>query len=218
MSESDLYFMLNPALGIIKIGITGDINARRISIEHACGVPLTVLRLVEGGARYEKELHDAFGADRLCGEWFTPTDALVRLATAGADVADYLKSVRPATQAWRAARDAEIARKKKEAEDAARAERAELARLAAEAKRIKAERAAKTEKARAAIAERRREQHEEDARSKDELRRAWLAKDIDRINPVTDPEAARIAAERRQLFEQRARNALMLGVLPEVIA
>lgn len=80
MNGRGLYFLLNPALGIIKIGIARNVGKRRIALEQACGVPLVVLRVVPGGALFEKDLHNAFAPQRLRGEWFAPSEALLELA------------------------------------------------------------------------------------------------------------------------------------------
>ena len=75
----DLYFIANPALGTIKIGVTQNLAARLRSLEHACGVPLELLKLVAGGGHHEFDLHEALAPSRLIGEWFTPTPDLLAI-------------------------------------------------------------------------------------------------------------------------------------------
>jgi hypothetical protein len=212
---SDLYFIVNPALGIIKIGIAGDVTGRRISLEHACGVPLEVLRVVKGGERYEKPLHEAFGRSRLRGEWFLPTDSLVRLATGTADIGEYLTRAEPETAKWRKERDAKIAAKKAEDEAANRAHKEEVARLLAEEKALKAKRAEKTAKARAANVERNRKAQEQAAAKAEEQRLAWVQRDGSTLKRITTPEAMQLADRRRTGFAQRMRNATLIGLTPE---
>lgn len=77
-----LYFIRNPVLGIIKIGVTDDLEARRRTLERACGVRLEVLRVVSNSLWLEQDLHKAFASSRLLGEWFTATPELLSLATA----------------------------------------------------------------------------------------------------------------------------------------
>jgi hypothetical protein len=76
MPSSHLYFILNPSLGTIKIGVADNVRQRHQGLEHACGVPLDVLGVLEGGAEYEHALHDVFYDTRLLGEWFSPSEEL----------------------------------------------------------------------------------------------------------------------------------------------
>jgi hypothetical protein len=172
--------------------------------------------VVKSGERYEKPLHDAFGRDRLRGEWFVPSDALVTLATGTEDVGAYLARVEPQTEHWRGERDAAIAKRRAEDEEANRANREELARLEAEAKRIKAQRAERTAKARAANTERSRRAKEEEAARAEEQLLAWVQRDGATLKRITTPEAMKLAEQRRGVLAQRARNATLIGLTPEL--
>lgn len=217
MTRHDLYFILNPALGIIKIGIAHDVESRRKGLECGCGVPLILLRIVEDGAEYEKALHDTFGPARLLGEWFEPTDDLYRLATSKASVVDYIAAHAEQTAAWLASRSAELDRRRAEAAEAAQAEKEEIARIRAEERRLKEERAKKTEKARQAAEARRREKQEAERQKMLAERREWATREFAGKTGLLVQEAAKIAANRRGLVEQRARNAALLGLRrPEV--
>jgi hypothetical protein len=85
-----LYFIRNPYLDLIKIGIADDVTQRLWSLECACGVPLDLLRVVKAGAPYEPHLHDAFRETRLFGEWFRPTPELLRLIERPVEILEFL--------------------------------------------------------------------------------------------------------------------------------
>lgn len=215
MRRDDLYFMLNPALGIIKIGIAGDVEARRVTLEHGCGVPLDVLRVVRGGGGYETDLHDAFGPSRLRGEWFAPTDELFELATGTADVEAFIRSKREMILEYRAACEEAKARRIAAQREASQKERDAAERLAAKEKAIREKRVAKALRAKEREAEKRREQQSADReRAKIEMQNRLAA---ETGLPVAD--AMRIAKDRREAVAQRFRNSSLLGLRrPEVIA
>lgn len=85
-----LYFIENPALRIIKIGVAQDVEARRESLERACGVPLRVLAVVPEGAGFEAHLLAAFDSSRLLGEWFRPTPELLELIANPTSIIEFL--------------------------------------------------------------------------------------------------------------------------------
>lgn len=136
--RDDLYFILNPALGIIKIGISNDVEQRRESLEHASGCWLQVLRVVEGAEDYEQDLHDAFWESRLIGEWFEPSPELLGLATTDAPVHEFVAGHRTMIANHRKARTERKATRMKAAKGAARSYHKALALLKAEARRLKA--------------------------------------------------------------------------------
>lgn len=215
--QDDLYFILNPALGIIKIGIAGDVETRRMQLECGTGVPLVVLRVVEGGAPYERALHDTFGRDRLLGEWFEPTDEIYRLATSGDSIADVVEAKADATRAWLKEREAGKEQRRAEAAAAQRAEREEIARIRAEEARLKALRAEKAKKAQEAAGRRRRERQEAERKEMIAERKEMAVRQYAGKTGLLVQEAAKIAASRRGAVEQRSRNAALLGLRrPEV--
>lgn len=66
-----IYFVQAEKHGI-KIGKTILAPERRIAdMQVGCPIKLTLLGLVEGGKKREKELHKRFESCRLRGEWFT---------------------------------------------------------------------------------------------------------------------------------------------------
>jgi len=139
--------MLNPALGIIKIGVAANVESRRLTLECACGVPLTVLSVVTCGGRYEKQLHWAFRESRLLGEWFSSSPELLELASDPSRLAAFVEHKDPQMRAWQAERDAAEAKRNRAQLDAllARKARESVERAnhpAAKARRQKRERTA----------------------------------------------------------------------------
>jgi hypothetical protein len=204
---SDLYFMLNPALGIIKIGIANDVATRRKALECTLGVPLDVLCVVPGKAQYEKPLHLALAPSRLCGEWFAPTPELLALIADPSTIPGFLAEMKPQMAAWEREKAAEATRQAAERAEATRAEREELARLNAERERIKQQRQNKL-----AAKAREREQQERDRVEAERL--AWASRSPELRERLMRGRDADLAEERRAIIErsQRARNAAILGV------
>jgi hypothetical protein len=71
---ADLYVMQSSA-GLIKVGRSVNPQARRSTIEHYCGLPITLLYVKPGAADLEPELHYELRQYRLKGEWFSNTAA-----------------------------------------------------------------------------------------------------------------------------------------------
>ena len=64
--------------GPVKIGKSGNPDARLRQLQTGCAEPLNLLGLIhDEGA--ESELHDAFWAYRLEGEWFRPAPEVVEV-------------------------------------------------------------------------------------------------------------------------------------------
>lgn len=73
IKTQQVYIIENPSAGIIKIGISEDVEKRLLNLQNACGQKLNVLFITKGvPAAYELEqqLHLKFKAKRLYGEWF----------------------------------------------------------------------------------------------------------------------------------------------------
>lgn len=206
--DDHLYFMLNAGLGIIKIGISNDVDSRRVQLEHACGVTLDVLRIVDGGADYEQDVHDAFGPCRLRGEWFAPTPELLELAYGDEKIETFLNRHRGAIIEYRAARDEMKARQLEHERARAREERDRVKRLREKEKALKAKREAAAKLAKEKAAQERREWHEAERERHRETQRKLLAESLGL--PVN--EAARVAKDRREAVAQRARNSTLLGL------
>lgn len=212
--DDHLYFILNAGLGIIKIGISNDVEARRIQLEHACGVPLDILRVVDGGSKFEEDLHDAFGPTRLRGEWFAPSDELLELAHGDADIQAFLESKRRVIAEFRLARDAVKAMQLEHERSAARDEKERLAKLREHERALKAKRLAAAKRAQAKVERERKERRAAERERHKEVQRQLLADTLGL--PVA--EAARVAKDRREVVAQRARNSSLLGLRrPEII-
>lgn len=210
-SRSGLYFILNPYLGIIKIGIANDVDDRKRGLEHACGVPLEILRFVEGAQRCEQDLHLAFGESRLRGEWFSPTEELLMLVDGDESVPAFLarkaEQVAQFVETRRIAREAELEAERRERLEATRAERETLARLAEERLQAEQARAEKVERMRKGRAEKAHAAHVAE-------QAAWLARTpaaiLDRV--VSAPRQREAEQRRTTIAAQRARNAALVGV------
>lgn len=214
---SDLYFMLNPALATVKIGIATDVEARRVQLEHACGVPLVIVGVLAGGGQYEKDLHDAFDAQRLIGEWFSPSDDLIGLAESPAGVSAFILASSSAIAAARTRRGERRERRRVERDEVDRPHREELARLAVETKRVEREREAAKKRRADAAAKRERARLDEERREVEIQRAAFANKSPALRDRVIRADAIMATEQRRAalLRGQRARNASMLGISPE---
>jgi len=61
---------------LVKIGTTTNLPARLASLRSAARRGLDLLLVVPGSYAEEAQVHALFGADRVRGEWFTPSAAL----------------------------------------------------------------------------------------------------------------------------------------------
>ena len=74
-----VYFIQQEDNGPIKIGYTGlDVNSRLTGLQ--CGSPkkLNIIGLISGDKNTERQLHELFKDHRVCGEWFSPVDAITK--------------------------------------------------------------------------------------------------------------------------------------------
>jgi hypothetical protein len=71
-----LYFVADHE-GHIKIGMASDLTARIAVLQNAHARPLTLLATMVGAAHAERQLHRRFATDRVRGEWFRPSAALL---------------------------------------------------------------------------------------------------------------------------------------------
>lgn len=78
--EVQIYFIRAATLGLIKIGRTGCAMTRLEALRTSGPDQLELMgiMLCERGGALEKELHARFMAGRAHGEWFRPTDDLLR--------------------------------------------------------------------------------------------------------------------------------------------
>lgn len=76
--STDLYFIESEcAERHVKIGIAANPQRRLIKLQMCCPYRLNMLAVFPGKAHMEKELHQRLVADRLHGEWFRRSDALL---------------------------------------------------------------------------------------------------------------------------------------------
>ena len=76
---SVVYFVQAATGGPIKIGTSANVAARVAALQTASPTRLRVLATAPGGVALERALHVAFAAERLEGEWFSATPALLAL-------------------------------------------------------------------------------------------------------------------------------------------
>lgn len=72
-----VYFVHAPDAGLVKIGLTANIETRLASLRMGSPVPLVLLKAVRGGRTDEAALHSKWGSIRCHGEWFRATDDLL---------------------------------------------------------------------------------------------------------------------------------------------
>lgn len=66
-----LYFMHCPTTGLVKIGVSNDVQRRRNQVSLASGLPVEILHVIpNGGYELESKLHGRYRALRETGEWF----------------------------------------------------------------------------------------------------------------------------------------------------
>lgn len=76
--STDLYFIESEcAERHVKIGIAANPPRRLIKLQMCCPYRLRMLAVFPGKASMEKEVHQRLIADRLHGEWFRRSDALL---------------------------------------------------------------------------------------------------------------------------------------------
>jgi len=78
--RSVVYYVQRSSDGLIKIGFTTNLTNRLRTLVREFG-PLVVLGHHQGHRGIERSMHKRFAADRVEGEWFTPSDALLAHVT-----------------------------------------------------------------------------------------------------------------------------------------
>jgi hypothetical protein len=73
-----VYFIQGRKLGLIKIGIAWSARERMKSLQTGSPDELILLATESGGSERERELHNLFSSSRSHGEWFYPTEELMR--------------------------------------------------------------------------------------------------------------------------------------------
>ena len=74
--QNSWVYFLRRQDGLIKIGTSKNVLARRRSLESAAG-PLELLLTLPGDALVERAFHEKFQSDRVHGEWFEPSKKLL---------------------------------------------------------------------------------------------------------------------------------------------
>lgn len=72
-----VYFIQAAESGRVKIGIAANPVRRLAELQTGSPEPLRILGVIPGGARLESQLHARFADDRLHGEWFRPSLAVL---------------------------------------------------------------------------------------------------------------------------------------------
>lgn len=86
-----IYFIHFPDLARLKIGISNNVEQRRLDLMAGSGAPGVLLGAFPGNRQAELAAHEAFAAHRLMGEWFSYSDECA------AEVSDYLATRTRAT-------------------------------------------------------------------------------------------------------------------------
>jgi hypothetical protein len=104
-----VYFIECPANGLIKIGVSRNVESRLATLSTASPVELRLLGVIDGCRADEDKLHQRFAADRHHGEWFSPSPELSRYIEQNArplELADGLKARTKRATSFRPSEDA----------------------------------------------------------------------------------------------------------------
>jgi hypothetical protein len=75
-----LYFIRNVDTGRIKIGVANNVESRLHDLEMQSGSEMELLGSIRNASELECILHIIFRESRARGEWFEPSEALLRIA------------------------------------------------------------------------------------------------------------------------------------------
>lgn len=75
--DSYIYFVQDGDDGPIKIGLAANVVRRLDQLVSATHRELVLRAVILGDARLERELHARFAADRIRGEWYHPSEAIL---------------------------------------------------------------------------------------------------------------------------------------------
>lgn len=75
--DSRVYFIQSGTDGPIKIGKANDPEARLAELQVGSPSALRLIGSIPGGIAEERALHARFSADRVRGEWFSPSAPLL---------------------------------------------------------------------------------------------------------------------------------------------
>jgi len=75
-------YFVQDGLGRVKIGVTNDVAKRLSSLKTGSSTDLSLIRFIEGaGPKVEKWLHRRFKDQRIQGEWFEFSAAMMQIIT-----------------------------------------------------------------------------------------------------------------------------------------
>ena len=73
-ADASVYFALDEAAGLIKVGVSNDVTRRIAQLEKEGRRSLRLLGAVAGNRRAEMDTHKLLERERVTGEWFSATD------------------------------------------------------------------------------------------------------------------------------------------------
>lgn len=80
LNKKDLYF-LQADNGLIKIGISNDVDRRVVELENILKTNINILKVLQNKGSYENHLHKIYSDDNIIykkqTEWFHPTHKLI---------------------------------------------------------------------------------------------------------------------------------------------
>ena len=77
-TSCSVYFLQAKDNGLIKIGFTSNLKSRLSDLSSMSPVPLELLAFTDGDCNLERELHSTFSNHLSHGEWFHPSDELIK--------------------------------------------------------------------------------------------------------------------------------------------
>lgn len=98
----DLYFIQAGTDGPVKIGVATDVHSRLAALQTANADRLRLIGHQPGVGLVERTLHAALAGDRMAGEWFRPSPAVLAAAQGFApENILWLPSLVPGGKPWR---------------------------------------------------------------------------------------------------------------------
>jgi hypothetical protein len=73
-----IYFIQAKSGGLIKIGFSIDLKRRLRTLQSHSPLPLKIVGSMDGSLEMEKEIHGKFNKTRERGEWFYPSEKLIK--------------------------------------------------------------------------------------------------------------------------------------------
>ena len=73
-----VYFVATECRQFVKIGRTGQLEARLKALRNSCPLRLDVLKVLPGRQVTERVYHETFSDSRIHGEWFRADDEMLK--------------------------------------------------------------------------------------------------------------------------------------------